>query len=81
MRYKLIAYRADNTIIGESEFPAFNIDRAIVVRLPEPALTDADMANIHDVFQRAFPDRFVLLISASVDIMQLEPVEEAPKDD
>lgn len=76
MKYKLTAYRADNTAIGESEFPVFDIDQAIVVRLPESTLTDVDKDGVYDAVKAAFPDRFVLLISASVEIMQLEPITE-----
>jgi hypothetical protein len=79
VKYKLTALYADGiTPLGYSEFPVFAVDRTIVVRLPEESLATVDMEAEYKAVQSAFPDRFVLLTSAGVEFLVLEPVDDDP---
>ena len=76
MMYRLVALKSDQSIIGESKFPAFAIDRTIVAQLPDASLSNVDLEYEYRMLKNVFPDRFVLLISASVVFMQIEPIDD-----
>ena len=65
MMYRLVALKADQSVIGESKFPAFAIDRAIVAQLPDASLSNVDLEYEYNMLKNVFPDRFILLVSAS----------------